>query len=607
MPDLISILPESVANKIAAGEVVQRPASVVKELLENAVDAGSTKIQILIREGGKSFIQVIDNGKGMSETDARMCLERHATSKIRTADDLFNIRSFGFRGEALASIGAVGHTSIRTKRDEDETGTEVIAENSKVVSQEQVSCATGTTVTVKNIFFSVPARKKFLKNDTIELRHINDEFLHVAMAHPEISFKLLHNDRPLYHLEKSSLRQRIVHICGTSINERIVPVEEDTQLVKICGFSCKPEFARKNRSDQYFFVNRRFIRSPYLHHAVMSVYENLLPAGSHIFYFIFLEVNPASVDVNIHPTKTEIKFDNEKAIYSIVAAAVKRALGMFNLVPSIDFNPEDNFVLQTTPSRQAGNPVTGTPFRDIKLHDLENIRNWENVFGKIPNVKDRTVNVPGEIPDATVLTDKSDYKTNLPLTDPAINSNQFLCFENKYIITKVKSGLMIIDRVHANERIMYERFLSSLEKSPGASQQVIFQQVLDLSPGDAMILSGILSEVRGMGFDIQPIGKFSYVIDGLPAGFPVGNPIEVLEGFIEQVRISGAELKMKPKEKLAMLMAKTVSARNMNEPSQSEMESLINNLFTCQIPYYTPSGKPVVTIMAGQEIKNRFS
>ena len=607
MADIIRLLSESVANQIAAGEVIQRPASVVKELMENAVDAGSTAISVLAKDGGKTLVQVIDNGCGMSDTDARMCFERHATSKIREANDLFAIHTLGFRGEAMASIAAVAQVILRTRRPDDEIGTQVTLAGSLVESQEPVTCDAGSNFMVKNLYFNTPARRKFLKTNNAELKHIIHEFQRVALANPQVEFSLVHNDAEIYLLPAANLKQRIVHLFGKSINQNLTTLDTTTSLVKISGFIGKPECAKKTSGEQFFFINNRFMKHPYFHRAVMNAYEKLLPADYFPSYFIFLEADPGSIDINIHPTKTEIKFEEEPAIFQIVVAATREALGKFNLIPSIDFNTEqaieipplrhnESFRVPQIPYNTDYNPF------DIEKRGFENyasrsendaLRNWEKLY---PDSD--TVRIEKPVPDT-----ETQQQINLTGCD---TGGRFFQLKNKYILTGVKSGLMIIDQHHAHERILYEKYLQTLAHNQTVAQQTLFPETLELEPSDYLMTLELIGDLHALGFDIRDFGSNTVVLNGCPADLLNPDPKGLLESILDEFKNKRTDIKIKARERLILSLA-AASAVNYGRPlSDAEMQELVDRLFACENPNYAPSGYPIISIISLEEIEKKF-
>lgn len=588
MSDIIQLLPDSIANQIAAGEVIQRPASVVKELIENSLDAGSTKIKIIIKDAGKLLIQVIDNGKGMSETDARLCFERHATSKIRSADDLFLIETKGFRGEAMASIAAIAQIELKTKQADQDLGTRILMEGSEVKKQELCQHADGTSIAVKNLFFNVPARRKFLKSNAVELKHILDEFQRLALAHANVFFSLFHNDSEVYHLPAEKLRPRIVRIFGKNTNEKIMPVSEETDIMKIKGFVAKPEFHKKTRGEQFLFVNNRFIKSAYLNHAIMAAYEDLLPKGTYAFYAIFIEIDPAKIDVNVHPTKQEIKFEEERLVYNYVRVAVRHALGQYNAMPSIDFNQEATFV-------SAGSTANSESSLMNKWNAQEeaNLANWKKLFEGIEDTKE-----PEQL-------SSMESKGNLESETEFVHKKPFQ-LHNQYIISQIKSGLLIIDQQSAHERILFEKHLKILANNTSATQKSMFPTNVSFSSADAVLLEGLLETINALGFDVQVFGKDSFVIHGTPIHLdPETNPEELLKELLHQYKMN-LDLKLGVKENIAQSFAVSASVKRGKHLADEEMLELVDALFACEIPFKSPGGKKCFVTLEMEELTKRF-
>ena len=610
MPDIIHLLPDSVANQIAAGEVVQRPASAVKELMENALDAGGSKIKLIVKDAGKTLIQVIDNGCGMTETDARMSFERHATSKIQKAEDLFAIRTMGFHGEALASIAAIAQVELKTKRIGDEVGVQIDIEGSELKRQETVSCAEGTSISVKNLFFNVPARRNFLKTDSVELRHIIDEFHRVSIPNPEIAFSFHHNNTEIFHLESGSLKQRLMGLFGSSYNSRLVPVEENTGIVKIKGFVIKPDFAKKTRGEQFFFLNKRFIKNGYLHHAVQSAFEQLLPTDSFASYFLMLDVDPKSIDINIHPTKTEVKFEDEKAIYAFLRSAVKKSLGQFNISPSLDFDqeahlynmplkPVDGIYKQPTIKVDENYNPFKTEKKEILERELSNKTNWEKLYSRhVDNQLEFEIKKEEE----TQQTINTDWDNDLHES----NKKSTYQLHNKYILTHIKTGFMVIDQQGAHERILYERILEGFEKHKSATQQELFPKTIELNTPDFELVKELQSEILAMGFDISEFGKNTFVIHGVPADTSAYDSVKLLEGLLENYKQNLLELKSDKRENLARSMARNTAIKSGKALTQEEMQNIIDELFACKMPYSTPSGKPTITTFSSDDLDKRF-
>ena len=610
MPDIIHLLPDSVANQIAAGEVVQRPASAVKELMENALDAGGSKIKLIVKDAGKTLIQVIDNGCGMSETDARMSFERHATSKIQKADDLFAIRTMGFRGEALASIAAIAQVELKTRRIGDDVGVQIDIEGSEIKRQETVSCSEGTSISVKNLFFNVPARRNFLKTDSVELRHIIDEFHRVSIPNPEIAFSFHHNNTEIFHLEAGSLKQRLMGVFGSSYNSRLVPVEENTGIVKIKGFVIKPDFAKKTRGEQFFFLNKRFIKNSYLHHAVQSAFEQLLPTDSFASYFLMLDVDPKSIDINIHPTKTEVKFEDEKAIYAFLRSAVKKSLGQFNISPSLDFDqeahlynmplkPVDGIYKQPTIKVDENYNPFKTEKKEIAERELSNKTNWEKLYSRhVDNQLEFEIKKEEE----TQQTINTDWDNDLHES----NKKSTYQLHNKYILTHIKTGFMVIDQQGAHERILYERILEGFEKHKSATQQELFPKTIELNTPDFVLVKELQSEIQSMGFDISEFGKNTFIIHGVPADTSDYDSVKLLEGLLENYKQNLLELKSDKRENLARSMARNTAIKSGRALTQEEMQNIIDELFACKMPYSTPSGKPTITTFSSDDLDKRF-
>ena len=627
MLDIIQLLPDSIANQIAAGEVVQRPASVVKELLENSIDAQSTNIQLIVREAGKTLIQVIDNGLGMSETDARMCFERHATSKIRTSDDLFKIRTMGFRGEAMASIAAVAQVEMRTRRTTDELGVLIKIEASELKAQEAIATPEGTSTQVKNLFFNVPARRNFLKSNPVEMRHIIDEFQRVALSNPEISFSLHHNDTEVYNLPAGKLSRRIVDLFGKGYREQLASCEEETSFVSVRGYVGKPEYAKKTRGEQFFFANNRFIKNSYLNHAVMSSFEGLIPEGSHPFYVLFIEIDPIHIDINVHPTKTEIKFDDERTVYAIVQAAVRKSMSQHNLMPSLDFETDVNFannIFQFNGSPfektketavSAFARTTETPFRE-----KTNLTNWNKLYEglnrqlddferKEPEIEQTKVDF-GDTSESTSFLLKSkanDIGSDRPQRASQDSEASTFQIHNRYIISQVKSGMLLIDQRAAYERILYEKFSQNLRKNGGASQQLLFPTKVKLTTADFHLLLEIQDEIRNLGFVLSVVEHDSFMVNGIPADSPEENEQQMLEGILEQFKQNESELHLDKAENLARAMAKRSAGRYGNHAlTVLEMNTLVEQLFASSNPSYTPSGEITMKIVSLSDMASLF-
>ena len=598
--DIIQLLPDNIANQIAAGEVIQRPASAVKELLENAADAGATEIKLIITDAGKALVQVIDNGKGMSETDARMAFERHATSKIRNIEDLFRIKTMGFRGEALASIAAVAQVELKTRRVEDELGNYIEIENSAVKKQELISCAAGTNISMKNLFFNVPARRNFLKSNAAEMRHIVEEFIRVAMAFPSVFFSLTSNGQEVFHLEAGSLKQRIVQILGSSYNAKLVSVQEETDYMNIYGFVGKPETSRKTRGDQYFFVNNRYIKSAYLNHAVNSAFEEMISKDSFPSYVLYIDLDPSQIDINVHPTKQEIKFEDEKIIYAFVQAAVKHALAQFSIAPSLDFTL--NAEIQgldainkpfTTEKKDAA--VSSNLFKTftqknqahfIEKNEHSELKHWKEFYTSKE--------------DAQRLTQNAERNTShqLETSNPKLQTlhvlpdSPFIQIHHTYIIASTNQGFLLVHQQLAHERILYERYGMSAHGQQMATQKSLFPVTLELAGADAALLSDLLPDLQTIGYQVEPFGNNSFVIQGIPADVLPGNEKHSIELLIEQFKHFSSDIKFSKREKLVRCMARQQAIKAGQTLSQKEMLVLVEDLFTCSSPNVTPTGSP---------------
>jgi DNA mismatch repair protein MutL len=592
--ETIHLLPDHIANQIAAGEVIQRPASAVKELLENAVDAGATEIRLIINEAGKSLIQVIDNGKGMSEKDAQNAFARHATSKIRSIEDLFEIRTMGFRGEALASIAAVAQVQLKTKRQEDEIGTAVTIENSKVIETAPVATPVGTSISMKNLFFNVPARRNFLKSNSAELKHILEEFTRVALAFPEIYFNLNNNGQEVYHWEGGSFKQRAIQVLGNNYQSKLVTVGEHTDYLTISGFVGKPETAKKTRSDQYFFVNRRFIKSAYLHHAIANAFEGLIAKDSFPSYILYIDVDPSKVDINVHPTKQEIKFEDDKIIYAFVQAAVKHALAQFSIAPSLDFSLDANIQqLDAIQKPFSDSQVQETSRKSLyegftqknQAHFIPKSsqggqQDWKDFFTELPSANQEFIVKPSSM---------GLYKDDESLSVP---EDAFLMqLHQTYIIAPTKSGIIIIHQQLAHERVLYEKYQRT-SAQPHATQKSLFPVVLELSASDAVLLQEMVEDLANIGYEIEAFGQNSFIIQGIPADVLAGNEKNAIELLLEQFKHFSADLKFSKREKLIRCMARQMAIKAGQNLGQKEMHSLIESLSECDIPNTTASGAP---------------
>ncbi|MCI0920348.1 DNA mismatch repair endonuclease MutL [Sphingobacterium rhinopitheci] len=623
MSDIIQLLPDSVANQIAAGEVVQRPASAVKELIENAIDAGADRIKLILKDAGKTLIQVIDNGCGMSVTDARICFERHATSKIRKAEDLFAIRTMGFRGEAMASIAAIAQVELKTKRVEDELGTVVQIEGSKVINQFPEALANGTSISVKNLFYNIPARRNFLKSNSVEMRHIIEEFQRIALAYPNIFLSMHSDNNELFHLSAGSLKQRIVHLFGNNYNQKLVPVEEETTIINIQGFVGKPEYAKKTRGEQFFFVNKRFIRDHYLNHAVMNAYEEILAGETFPLYVLFIDIDPAKIDINVHPTKTEIKYEDDKSIYAILRSAVKRSLGRYNITPSLDFDQETSFsdMISSKPLEEIQFPtITFNPnFNPFEVDGEGNSINKYKSGDSYARGIDRKIGIP-ENWDSLYQIAEQEEAVQLPLlpveeieadddikATVAESRKLFFQIHNQYIVSQIHSGLMLIDQQAAHERILFEQYKAHLDDNKGSSQQSLFPSTIELSSADFELMNDLLPELRSLGFQLRPFGKTTYVIEGIPAD--LGNNVnetKVVEQLLEDFKNNKAELKLDKRDNLARSLAKSSAIKTGTPLDNDSMSDLIDRLFACESPNISIYGKPTIITITLQELMDKF-
>jgi DNA mismatch repair protein MutL len=607
LPDIIHLLPDNIANQIAAGEVIQRPASAVKELLENAVDAGAASIQLFVNDAGKSLIQVIDDGKGMSETDARMCFERHATSKIAAIDDLFRIKTMGFRGEALASIAAVAAVELKTKRAEDETGTLIEVENSLVKKQEPVAVPIGTNIAMKNLFFNVPARRNFLKSNAAEMRHIVDEFIRVSLAFPRVLFTLSSNGQQLFHLESGTLKQRIIQILGSNYNSKLVTVQEHTDYMNIYGFVGKPDTAKKTRGDQYFLVNNRFIKSAYLNHAVMNAYSGMIAKDSFPLYVLFIDLDPSQLDINVHPTKQEIKFEDEKIIYAFVQSAVKHALAQFSITPTLEFDI-DPFIQQsdavskpfTTDKQNAAS--SSSLFKGFtqkhQAHFVESsqqaeLRHWKDFF-EAPGGGQQVVSKEEALPFAVGRSETISTANSKPSTEKMelLADTGLLQIHLSYILASTNRGFIVVDQQNAHERVIYERLLKASADTPVAAQRSLFPVTLELSAPDAAMLTELIPDLHQLGYEAEHFGKNSFVIQGTPADVEQGNESRAIELLLEQYKHFSSEIKFSKREKLIRSLAWQQSIKRGKQLTQKEMQGLLDNMFACETPNVTVNGHP---------------
>ena len=616
MSDVIRLLPDSVANQIAAGEVIQRPASIVKELVENAIDAEASNIYVLVTDAGKTCIQVIDDGKGMSETDARLSFERHATSKIREASDLFALRTMGFRGEALASIAAVAQVELKTRPASEEVGTKIVIAGSKFESQEVVSCPKGSNFSVKNLFFNIPARRKFLKANSTELSNILAEFERIALVNPDVSLSLYSNDAEVFNLPASSLRQRILSVFGKKLNQQLLTVDVDTTMIKVSGFVAKPETSRKKGMHQYFFVNGRYMRHPYFHKAVMDAYEQLIPAGDQITYFLYFEVDPANIDVNIHPTKTEIKFENEQAIWQILAAAVKETLGKFSAVPSIDFDTVD---MPDIPAFEQAAPVESpkvhynsdyNPFKSSASYSRPSV-NWENLYGGLQKADthigpDTTDHFSDSVRTESAETG-SVFSSAFNNTDHAVEkANQHLQIKGRYILTSVKSGLMIIDQHRAHVRILFDRYITQITNRQGEGQRVLFPEIIQLPASEVVVLEGIMDDLSAVGFELTNLGGGSFAVNSIPSGVEGLDPVQLVRNMVHTAMEKGNDVKEEIQNVLALTLAKAAAIVYGQVLTPDEITGLVDNLFACETPNYTPDGSVVISTIKDDDINKLF-
>ena len=619
MADIINLLPENIANQIAAGEVIQRPASAVKELLENAVDAGATEIKLFVNDAGKALVQVIDNGKGMSETDARMSFERHATSKIKNIDDLFHIKTMGFRGEALASIAGVAQVELKTRKSGESVGTYIEIENSQVKTQEPVATNEGTNISMKNLFFNVPARRNFLKSNASELRHIVDEFIRVAMAFPDLFFSLSSNGQEVFHLEKGSLKQRIIQILGNNYSAKLVSVKEETDYLNIYGFVAKPETAKKTRGDQYFFVNNRFIKSAYLNHAVMNAFSDMIAKDSFPMYTLFIDIDPSRLDINVHPTKQEIKFEDEKIIYAFVQSAVKHALAQYSVTPALDFELDASiqntdavskpFTLEKQFSA-TGTSLYKTFTQKNQAHFIDSksdLGTWDDNLLKQNQFVTSKTDLPGETKFDNENVFSSSFKNiTPPLSNKKPDSEEYIQVHKSFILAQNGSGFVVIHQQNAHERVLYERFTEAMKGKPIAIQRSLFPEAIELAPADAVLLNELLPDLHILGYQVEPFGNNSFVIQGSPADVPEGNEKNSLEKILEQYKHFNMDMSFSKREKLLRSMAWQQSVKAGTYLSEKEMKTLIEDLFNCNINNTTPNGKPVFLEFKKEEVDKMF-
>jgi len=618
MADIIKLLPDHVANQIAAGEVVQRPSSVVKELLENAIDAKATEIKLIVKAGGKTLIQVVDNGIGMSDTDARLSFERHATSKITKAEDLFNLNTKGFRGEALASIAAIAHVELKTRTADQEVGTHIKIEGSTVVDQEVAVVPKGTSLLVKNLFFNIPARRNFLKSDQVEYRHITDEFHRVALAHPQIGFQFYNNGGEVFNLPANDLRKRIVHIFGRKTNEKLVPVQEDTQVVKISGFILKPEFAKKSRGEQFFFANNRFIKSPYLHHAVLGAFEGLIKQGTHPGYFLFLEVDPGTIDINIHPTKTEVKFDDEHTLYAYLKSTIKHSLGQFNVIPALDFDQDPNLDTPYAYQGKAAEVPQVTvnsdfnPFKEVAStgksasggagsYTKQRVTGWENLYEgaevSTAEHKSSTLSFESEHINSTI------FDAEKALDDGVTTTFQL---RKKYIITTIKSGMVVINQSRAHQRVLYEKFLKNITIKEAVSQQLLFPLLLSFTKIELNILEEIKENLCAVGFVFGAIAEETVEVKGVPVQVAESEVQMVMEQLISDFQMEVSGNSFSQSDMLAKTLSKTLSVKTGEQLDETSQLALVNDLFACKETTLSPFNKPTYVTISETDIERKF-
>jgi DNA mismatch repair protein MutL len=616
MSDIIQLLPDHVANQIAAGEVVQRPASVVKELLENAIDASATEVTLVLKDAGKTLVQVIDNGIGMSTTDARLSFERHATSKIKSAEDLFNLHTKGFRGEALASIAAIAHVELKTKTDTTEMGVKITIEGSEVSSQEMVVIPKGTTISVKNLFYNIPARRNFLKSNPVETRHIIDEFHRVALAHPQVGFEMIHNGSNVFSLPETNLRQRIVNIFGSKTNEKLVPVSEETDIVKVNGFVLKPEFARKSRGEQFFFVNNRFIKSPYLHHAVASAFEGLIKTENHPGYFLYLEVDPHAIDINIHPTKTEIKFEDEHAIYAMLRSTVKHSLGQFSIAPVLDFNRDAGFDTPYEYSKKS--PKVPTIEVDKNFNPFQKESKQGNI--SFPFKRDKSPaweSLYVGLEDEETSNDNSISIDNIEMESEEVTGSLFegqqqekgdvtFQIQNKYIVSSIKSGLIIIHQNLAHQRILYEELLKNITLHQAVSQQLLFPISFQFSKSKVAMLQSLKEQLEDTGFVFSEIKKELVEISGVPSGILESSVEGILQQLIADIETEVPEAGYSQNDLMAKSLAKSMAIKTGVSLAMEAQEHIIHQLFACKEPSVSPDNRPVFVTMEINDFDKKF-
>lgn len=628
MSDVIKLLPDAIANQIAAGEVIQRPASVVKELMENSVDSGAKNIQLIIKDAGRALIQVVDDGCGMSETDARMCFERHATSKIKKIEDLFSLYTFGFRGEAMASIAAVAQVEMKTKQHDKEVGTILIVEGSKVILQEQTATNSGTSISVKNLFYNVPARRNFLKSNQIETKHILDEFVHVALANPSIFFSLHHNGIEVYHLKAANIRQRIVNIFGKNYNEKLVPIEEITDYVSVRGFIGKPEVSKKTRGEQFFFVNNRFIKNNFLNYAITKAYDGLITDKSFPFYCLFIDIEPGAIDINVHPTKQEIKFEDEKSIYLLLNAAAKHGLSQYSVMPTIDFEHESTFnqlvderIYNEQPFKVVQSKLNAdsntrgsyhSPFdKDIPATQQRNFTNdnnpnfdeWKKLYEIDEETEERTVTIRSKMDQLQALENENEISNN-PFKNERFEPIQL---HERYILTQIRSGFILVDQHKAHQRILFERYLRNLANQPASTQQTLFPKTLELNNSDTELLKDIIPELKALGFDIQFFGGSTFVVHGLPSDLRDENETQLIEKLLEDFKTSSKTDDFDKRKNVAKTFAYQTAIKSGKTLDKNSMQQLIDELFACEQPNINPAGLATFIQYSFDEIERKFN
>lgn len=605
MSDIIKLLPDALANQIAAGEVIQRPASLVKELLENSIDAGAKQIQLILKDAGRTLVQVVDDGKGMSEMDARMCFERHATSKIKSIEDLFALFTMGFRGEAMASIAAVAQVELKTKTEETPIGTTIKIEGSKVLVQEPCQHPTGSSILVKNLFYNVPARRNFLKSNPVEMRHILDEFIRIALAQPQIFFTLHHNGIEIYHLKGGNLKQRIVALFGKNYNEKLVPINENTDFLSIRGFLGKPDISKKTRGEQFFFVNNRFIKNNFLHHAVARAFDGLISEKSFPFYVLFIDIDPSKVDINVHPTKQEVKFEDERGVYLMLQAATKHGLAQYSITPTLDFDHERQLIDIKAFSNEHSHKEINTTYPAIPKFESrfsaeKPEKNWQSIF----NLDDDT-----EQKIMTIQSKASFEEQIINTTEQVLverEERSLVQIHKKFILSQIKSGVLLIDQNKAHQRILFEQFLDALHKGPSACQQTLFPVTIDFSAPDAEILKDILEDLGALGFDIQNFGNNTFVVHGLPVDLSGGNEQEIIEGLLEQYKTESRIERIERRDLVARSMAMQMAIKSGQSLEKKEMSTLIDELFACEQPNFAPNGEKTFITLTLEELSKGF-